>query len=230
MRLSDRQFLYAPTSKGTLSGPAICLKAIPADRSSRTGTLCALATASLLNLRRVSREAGGGAATIHGVRRRRRGAIAGLLVAAAAVSGCGTTGSASGELAGFAAGSAAGALTANPFVGVATGLAVRFATSEAESYFERRRQATIHSAIAAAAGGAGEGEVVDWKAEFEIPPRRARGQVQTTRTLGGQIACREVLYNVKGGGANVGYFVGVICRHDDGVWHWAVSQPTAQRW
>lgn len=164
------------------------------------------------------------------VRRRRRGALVTLVVAAAAVSGCDTTGSASGELAGFAAGSAAGSLTANPFVGVATGLAVRFATSEAEAYLERRRQAAIHSAIAAAAGVAGEGQVVDWRAEFEVPPREVRGQVQTIRTLGGEIACREVLYNVKGGGANVGYFVGVICRHDDGLWRWAVSQPTSQRW
>jgi hypothetical protein len=164
------------------------------------------------------------------VYRRRCGALAAVVAAAAAVSGCDTTGSASGELAGFAAGSAAGTLTANPFVGVATGLAVRFATSEAEAYLDRRRQATIHSAIAAAAGGAGEGQVVDWKAEFEIPPREVHGQVQTTRTLGGEVACREVLYNVKGGGANVGYFVGVICRHDDGVWRWAVSQPTSQRW
>lgn len=179
----------------------------------------------------MSRDAAGGTA-VQVVSRLRYGALAAVVVAAAAaaLSGCDTTGSASGELAGFAAGSAAGALTANPFVGVATGLAVRFATSEAESYLERRRQATIHSAIAAAAGGAGEGEVVDWKAEFEIPPRQARGQVQTTRSLGGEIACREVLYNVKGGGAGVGYFVGVICRHDDGVWRWAVSQPTAQRW
>jgi hypothetical protein len=231
MRLSDRQFLYASTNEGTISGPAIFPKATSADRSSQTGTLCALAAPSLLNLWRVLRDAGRGMATGNVVRRLRRGALAALVVAAAAaLSGCDTTGSASGELAGFAAGSAAGALTANPFVGVATGLAVRFATSEAESYLERRRQATIHSAIAAAAGGAGEGEVVDWKAEFEIPPRQARGQVQTTRSLGGQIACREVLYNVKGGGAGVGYFVGVICRHDDGVWRWAVSQPTAQRW
>jgi len=53
MRLSDRQFLYAPTSEGTLSGPAIRLKAILAGRSSRTGTLCAFATLVLFNLRRV---------------------------------------------------------------------------------------------------------------------------------------------------------------------------------
>lgn len=161
---------------------------------------------------------------------RRWGAIGALLVAASATAGCGATGSASGEIAGFAAGSAAGALTANPFVGVATGLAVRFATSEAEGWLDRRRQAAIHSAIAAAAGDAAEGEVVDWSAELTVPPRHARGQVQTTRSLAGQIPCREVLYNVKGDGGDAGYFVGVICRHGDGTWRWAVSQPTAQRW
>jgi surface antigen len=147
----------------------------------------------------------------------------------AATAGCGATGSASGELAGFAAGSAAGALTANPFVGVATGLAVRFATSEAEAYLDRRRQAAIHAAIATAAGAADEGAVVPWSAELEIPPRRARGQVQTVRSMGSRIACREVLYSVEGDG-EASYFVGVICRQEDGTWRWAVSQPTAQRW
>lgn len=144
--------------------------------------------------------------------------------------GCGATGSASGELAGFAAGSAAGALTANPFIGVATGLAVRFATSEAEAYLDRRRQAAIHAAIATAAGAAGDGEVVPWSVDFDIPPGHAHGQVQTIRSLGGQIACREVLYNVKGAAAEAAYFVGVVCHHEDGAWRWAVSQPTAQRW
>lgn len=159
-----------------------------------------------------------------------RGVIGAVMLAAMTTAGCGATGSASGEIAGFAAGSAAGALTANPFVGVATGLAVRFATSEAEGWLDRRRQAAIHSAIAGAAGSAAEGEVVEWSAEFPIPPRHVRGQVQTTRSLAGQIPCREVLYNVKGEGAGAGYFVGVICRHGDGTWRWAVSQPTAQHW
>jgi surface antigen len=161
--------------------------------------------------------------------RRKWLAVAVVSAAAGATAGCGTTGSASGELAGFAAGSAAGALTANPFVAVATGLAVRFATSEAETYLDRRRQAAIHGAIATAAGSAAEGEIVPWSVAFDIPPRQVHGQVQTVRALGGRIACREVLYNIKSGGA-ASYFVGVVCRHQDGAWRWAVSEPTAQAW
>jgi hypothetical protein len=143
---------------------------------------------------------------------------------------CGATGGATSEVAGFAAGSAAGALTGNPFVAVATGMAVRFGTSEAGAYLERRRQAAIHAAIAKAAGGADEDAIVRWSVEIEIPPGHAHGQVQTTRSLNGQIPCREVLYNVKGGSEEVAYFVGVICRHHGGEWRWAVSEPTTQRW
>lgn len=160
---------------------------------------------------------------------RRELTVAVVLAAAGATAGCGATGSASGELAGFAAGSAAGALTANPFVAVATGLAVRFATSEAEAYLDRRRQAAIHGAIAAAAGSAAEGEIVPWSVDFDIPPRHVHGQVQTVRALGGRVACREVLYNVKSG-SEASYFVGVVCRHQDGAWRWAVSEPTDQAW
>lgn len=72
--------------------------------------------------------------------------------------------------------------------------------------------------------------MVPWSAKLEIPPRHARGQVQTVRSMGGRIACRELLYNVEGGGGEASYFVGVICRHEDGTWRWAVSQPAAQRW
>lgn len=145
-------------------------------------------------------------------------------------SGCaGTDGGAAGEVAGFAAGSVAGLLTANPFVAVATGMAVRFGTSEAGDWLQRRRQAAIHAAIAEAAGAADPDQIVDWAIEIDLPPGHAHGQVQTTRDLRGQIACREVLYSVKSSG-ETSYFVGVICRHSDGAWRWAVSEPTTQRW
>lgn len=147
-----------------------------------------------------------------------------------AVTGCGgTDGGAGSEIAGFAAGSAAGLLTANPFVAVATGMAVRFGTNEAGDWLERRRQERIHGAVALAAGAADEGVVTDWSIEMDLPPGRAHGQVQTMRSLDGQIACREVLYSVKSSGM-ASYFVGVICRHPDDEWKWAVSQPTGQRW
>lgn len=152
-----------------------------------------------------------------------------LLALLLAAPGCAGTGGATSELAGFAAGSAAGLLTANPFVAVATGMAVRFGTSEAGDWLERRRQARIHGAIAEAAGAQDEGEIANWSIEIDIPPGHAHGQVQTVRNLAGRIACREVLYNVASSG-ETSYFVGVICRHPDGTWRWAVSEPTQQRW
>lgn len=152
------------------------------------------------------------------------------LVCISTTTGCTADNSgATGEIAGFAAGSAAGLLTANPFIAVATGMATRFATSEAGAYLDRRRQAEIHKAIAIAAGAADEDQIVDWSADTDFPPGHAHGQVQTTRSLNGQIACREVLYSVKSSG-EANYFVGVICRHSDGEWRWAVSEPTTQRW
>lgn len=60
--------------------------------------------------------------------------------------------------------------------------------------------------------------------------RRTAQQTASNVSLAGQIPCREVLYNVKGEGSDAGYFVGVICRHGDGLWRWAVTQPTAQHW
>ncbi len=163
-----------------------------------------------------------------GAFRRSRGVGIGL-ACLLAVTGCAGTDGATSEVAGFAAGSAAGLLTANPFVAVATGMAVRFGTSEAEAYLERRRQAEIHEAIARAAGGADEDQIIEWSAALAFPPRHSHGQVQTTRSLKGQISCREVLYNVKSGG-ETSYYVGVICRHPDGEWRWAASEPTTQRW
>jgi hypothetical protein len=190
--------------------------------------MCARKMPLLLNLRRALIRNGTDSDGTSRMSARACIAIAVVGLGASTTAGCGATGSASGEIAGFAAGSAAGALTANPFVGVATGLAVRFAASEAEAYLDRRRQAAIHAAIATAAGSSDEGNIVPWSVELDIPPRHAHGEVQTIRTLGGQIACREVLYNVKSRG-EAAYFVGVICRHD-GTWRWAVSEPTVQRW
>ncbi|MBL8659350.1 MAG: hypothetical protein JNM75_06300 [Rhodospirillales bacterium] len=151
------------------------------------------------------------------------------LVCLSTTAGCAGGDGAGSEIAGFAAGSAAGLLTANPFIAVATGMATRFGASEAGAYLDRRRQAEIHKAIATSAGAADEDQIVDWSVEIDFPPGHAHGQVQTTRSLNGQIACREVLYSVKSSG-EASFFVGVICRHSDGEWRWAVSEPTAQRW
>lgn len=153
-----------------------------------------------------------------------------VLVLAATASACSFAGDATTDTAGIGVGAAAGALTANPFIGFAVGVAARYTAGAIVKSVERDVQDRIQSRIAETAGAAEPTVSVPWSVEQSLPGNDEAGTVIVVREFGAPlIVCREVVFSVLTG-ADTKFYVGTICRAPGGEWKWAVSEPATSRW
>ena len=184
--------------------------------------------------------------------RRGRGRYAALAAAALALSGCGGP---SEDLGALGVGGVVGAATGNPAIGIAAGVGTRFALQEAFLYSERSFYGSMQDSIAAAGGDTAIGEVAAWTFEGPLDLGDSRGRVETVRTFGRRLRCKEIIFTVEplpelpedeadpGTRSrpvppvdptsplppNAEVFTTSICRTPDG-WSWAQARPSTTRW
>lgn len=132
------------------------------------------------------------------------------------------------DVAGLAAGGGTGAVTANPAIGFAVGLAVRAGAEEVRRYVVRRRQQGEQDAIADAAGDAPVGEPRPWRIRHTIPIGNTEGELTVVREFATPLAtCREVVFTVEDAG-HPALFTTSLCRQAT-RWKWAVVEPAVDR-
>ncbi|HYG87151.1 MAG TPA: hypothetical protein VD978_12905 [Azospirillum sp.] len=150
-------------------------------------------------------------------------AVAGLL----ALAGCAELGK---ELNAFTtAGLAAvvGSATGSPVLGLIAGTAASYGIGSGIRYADRLIAGSVQNAVAVAAGGLGVGQAAPWQVEEDLPLSGRTGTVQVARTFGEAIPCKDIVFTIDD---SPDFFATTICQRKDGVWRWALAEPTVQRW
>jgi hypothetical protein len=122
---------------------------------------------------------------------------------------------------------AVGSATGNVALGVIAGIAVALATRESVRYAERRIHGNVQNAIAGTAGPLAPGQAGNWYVEEELPLWGRWGTVQVARDFGEAIPCKDIVFTVEN---DRELYVTTICQNREGVWRWAVAEPTVRRW
>ncbi|MGG4775511.1 hypothetical protein ACLO87_12840 [Paenalcaligenes sp. Me52] len=144
------------------------------------------------------------------------------------LSGCASSniGSAVGAITGVAG----SAITANPAIGFSIGVTFQAATDALVKYVLREWQNDQQNYMANLAGSLPIGQTVSWEVSNTIPYGNEKGQLEVVRDIDNALArCREVLFTVEGAEEQVVPYVTSIC-HYQGEWHWAVAEPSVERW
>ena len=149
------------------------------------------------------------------------------LLAPALLNGC----QAAPHLVGALSGGTVAALTANPAVGAAAGIAARAAYDYADDTLSRRWTATEQEAIAAAAGPLAAGGRAVWSARHTVPIGNDAGSVQVTRLISTPLTlCKEVVFwSALDDEAEERPYAAQICE-TNGAWVWATAEPAVARW
>lgn len=151
-----------------------------------------------------------------------------LLALAALLAGCAVVGDISGAVAGLAS----GAITGNPGVGIAVGVAVKAGADTAGKYFSRSRKRNEHDAIAAAVAEIGVGETRSWAVNPRVAGD-AYGEVRVVRVIDSSLTvCKEVVFSVLEGRderAAPAWFATTVCQ-EGARWTWSAAEPAVERW
>ena len=143
------------------------------------------------------------------------------------LAGCTAAGTSSIAAAG--GGIAVGAVTANPAVAIAAGLAIRAAADAGLAYYGRVRQNGEQNAIAEVAGTLPIGGTAPWVIHHTIPIGDEQGDLMVVRDITTRLAqCREIIFSVQDG-ADRSLYTTQVCRRGD-QWKWAAAEPAVPRW
>jgi hypothetical protein len=157
-----------------------------------------------------------------------------LLLSIAVVLGlaaCSSSGSAvdsaisSASTAGVASGvaSATGSALVGTFAGIGAGIGI----DAGIKYAERRVHRNAQDAVAEAAGPLPVGQATRWKIKHWLPLTEKHGTVETARSYGTAIPCKDVIFTVDD---DDNFYVTTICKDRKGTWRWALAEPTVDRW
>jgi hypothetical protein len=165
-----------------------------------------------------------------GVRYRKSIAAMVSLVAAVAVSGCSSTGTAidsaisSASTAGIASGITSA--TGSAIVGTAAGIGAGIGLDAGIKYIERRIHRNAQDAVAVAAGPLAVGQAARWYIDQWLPLTDRHGTVEVARSFGSAIHCKDVVFTVDD---DDDLYVTTICADKKGLWRWALAEPTVDR-
>lgn len=152
-----------------------------------------------------------------------------LALAAALIPGC----QAGGGIAGAVTGTTSAAVTGNPAVGAAIGIATQALTEAAIQDVSRRWHRAEQDALAAEVGRMAVGETRRLRVRHALPIGNEAGEVRVLRLTETPLtACKEVLFSTETGEGRAEatrWFVTSACRQADG-WKWAVAEPATARW
>jgi hypothetical protein len=152
-----------------------------------------------------------------------------LAVLALVLSGCAGAGVLVTGLATAGVAGTVGGATGNAALGVAAGVAASLGVDQGVKWGERHLDGSVQTAIAAAAGPLDVGQSAPWKVEGWLPLSDRDGTVEVARQFGDAIPCKDVVYKFTGDKSGR-IFATAVCRSDEGVWVWALSEPSIYRW
>ena len=154
-----------------------------------------------------------------------------FLLAALAVSGCSSTGTAVGSAisAASTAGVASGVThaTGSAIVGTAAGIGAGIGLDAGIKFVERRIHRNAQDAVARAAGPLAVGQSARWNIDQWLPLTDRHGTVEVARRFGSAIPCKDVVFTVDG---DDNLYVTTVCADKRGIWRWALAEPTTDRW
>lgn len=154
-----------------------------------------------------------------------------FVIAALAVSGCSSTGTAVGSAisAASTAGVASGVThaTGSALVGTAAGIGAGIGLDAGIKYVERRIHHTAQDAVAHAAGPLAVGQSARWNIDQWLPLTDRHGTVEIARSFGSAIPCKDAVFTVDD---DDNLYVTTVCRDKRGIWRWALAEPTTDRW
>lgn len=149
-------------------------------------------------------------------------------VATSLLSGCAS--SSIGSTVGAVTGVVGSAITANPAIGFSIGVTAQAATDAFVKYVLREWQNDQQNYMANLAGSLAIGQTVAWEVSNTIPYGNEKGKLEVVRDIDNALArCREVVFTVDGEEGQILPYVTSIC-HYQGQWHWAVAEPSVERW
>jgi hypothetical protein len=154
-----------------------------------------------------------------------------LLAVSVGLAACSSTGSAidsavsSASTAGIAAGITSA--TGSALVGTAAGIGAGIGLDAGIKYAERRVHRNAQDAVAIAAGPLRVGQSARWKVDAWLPLDGRHGMVEIARRFGKAIPCKDVVFTVD---HDDDLYVTTICADKKGSWHWALAEPTVDRW
>lgn len=154
-----------------------------------------------------------------------------FLIAALAVSGCSSSGSAVGSAISAASTAAVASgvtrATGSAVVGAAAGLGAGIGLDAGIKYAERRIHRNAQDAVALAAGPVAVGQSARWSINHWLPLTDRHGTVEVARRFGSAIPCKDVVFTVDD---DDNLYVTTVCADKRGVWRWALAEPTTDRW
>lgn len=150
-----------------------------------------------------------------------------VVLAFLALGGCGDIGSATRSIVTAGVAATVGTATGSPLFGIIAGVAASLAVDEGGKYVERRVHENVQDAVAQAAGPLDNGESAIWSVDEALPLSRRFGTVQVVRGFGTAIPCKDIVFTVED---EPDFYIATVCRNRNGIWRWAVAEPTIRRW
>jgi hypothetical protein len=157
---------------------------------------------------------------------------AALLVISIAISGCTDAGSSAtssglGAVASAGVGAGVAHATGSALLGVAAGVGAGIGLDVGIKYAERRVHGNVQNAVARAAGPLEVGGSARWNDDYWLPLDGKHGTVEVARSFGASIPCKDIVFTVD---EDENLYVAVVCADKQGVWRWALAEPTVDRW
>jgi hypothetical protein len=147
------------------------------------------------------------------------------------LTGCGSSGAAvdsavsSASTAGIAAGITRA--TGSALVGTAAGIGAGIGIDVGIKYAEREIHRNAQDALAVAAGPLGIGQSARWNIDGWLPLTDRHGTVEVARSFGKAIPCKDVVFTVDD---DSNLYITTVCADKQGIWRWALAEPTVDRW
>jgi len=162
-----------------------------------------------------------------------RGRAATLLALAVALSACTNAGSATDTAASAttSAGIASGvtSATGSALTGAAAGIGAAVALDIGIKYAARHVHRYVQDAVAEAAGPLDVGQSARWRVDHWLPLTKKHGTVETARSFGTAIPCKDIVFTVDDDD-DQNLYVTTICADKRGIWRWALAEPAVDRW
>jgi hypothetical protein len=145
------------------------------------------------------------------------------------LAGCAAAGPAVTTLATAGVAGAVGSASGSALLGAVVGFGVSYGVDQGVKYVERRIEGNVQIAIAETAGPLTVGQAASWQVEETLPLSSKSGTVELARSFGEAIPCKDVVFT-DADDSDHHVFTSTICRNDQGIWVWALAEPSVHRW
>jgi hypothetical protein len=152
-----------------------------------------------------------------------------VVLSVAPLAGCAAAGPAVTTLATAGVAGAVGSASGSALLGAVVGFGVSYGVDQGVKYVERRIEGNVQIAIAETAGPLAIGQSASWQVPETLPLTSKSGTVEVARSFGEAIPCKDIVFT-DADDSDHHVFASTICRNDQGIWVWALAEPSVHRW